>query len=101
MIIQKIDDSIIRLREATEEGEEITTKKYLVRHELLALILFTVSVLISQIWFNVLESGIKEYFKKDALTFKDWLLLGVTFTVTLWIVARYIIKIPLTATFGF
>ena len=98
--MKMIVDDGDRILEATEEGGESMTVKYLVKHQYLAILLFIFALITADIWANCMHKGICEIIGTDDLNFIQWFIYAVVFTTILWIITMAI-KVPLTAAFGY
>jgi len=90
-----------RLREVDQEGTELKTSKYLLQNQWIAIILFTLAIIMATIWFSVIHKGVCVVLNTSDLTFSEWFIFALIFTVIVWIVSYFIIRVPMTAMFGY
>ncbi|AYV78549.1 MAG: hypothetical protein Edafosvirus17_25 [Edafosvirus sp.] len=97
----KLNDDNERLREIEEEGTELKTTTYLIKNQWIAVILFIMAIIMATIWFYTIHKGLCLSLNVNDLNFMQWLIFAIASTVFLWIITYHIIKVPVTAAFGY
>lgn len=95
-----MDEGTNRLNETKSTGSTKQTRLYFARHELVAIALFSIAVILGNIWFYAIFSGMQEYLDREHIYFSEWIIAGVLVLSFLWILARHIIKVPVITAFG-
>ena len=94
-------DESLAQKEAKTIGEEKETIKYLNKRPVVAIFIFVIVVVITQLWFMVMDSTLKKYlFRTQQFTPLQWFITASVCTVVVFMVTKYIFKIPITSAFS-
>ena len=96
---------ISRLGEAEALGDEKRTIAYLNRHNLVAIVIFTLILVSGFLWAEVVGSFLSYYvFQVDDCTHKmkpwQWLVSAIVFTIFTYIIIHRVFRVPITAAYS-
>jgi len=87
-------------RDVRETGSEVETIKYLQSHDGVAILVFSLAVVISGLWLQTYIAFIKEtVFRNKHVTWAHWAVISLGTTILIWILFRRALKVPITAAF--
>lgn len=92
-----------RQMEARVTGEQRETVKYLNRNPLIGIIVFSLAIVGGLIWGQLIIDTVSTYIFKTTLNNmkpRQWLIFAVVYTIIMYILLRYVIRVPLTSAFS-
>lgn len=89
--------------EAEQIGKQKSTLKYLNHHPLITIIIFTLVVASGMIWSEVIVAVLSKYVfntQKEKLEPWMWIIIGISITGFIYLIIRYVVRIPVTAAYS-
>lgn len=82
---------------ARRTGSNKEAIKYLQSHEIAAVIIFSLAVIISGLWFEVFRHFVKEVaFRNKKVTWKEWFVVALLASIAIFVIIKYVFKVPVT-----